>query len=62
MALEGAIKLPRDPEAGWAALQAWCEALSSIRNAVLDGAAWEVRMDDHEIPWDPDARAFDPSR
>jgi hypothetical protein len=60
--LEGATKLPDDtPEEAWEALQHWCEALSEIRRYLAD-AEWDVRVDDHDIPWYVAARAFDPSR
>jgi hypothetical protein len=58
---EGATKLPLHSEdAMWSAVQHWCGMLSEVRLA-LPGTAWRVHIDDHDIPWVADLRAFDPS-
>ena len=58
---EGATKLPdNSEEAVWVGVQHWCQALSAIRNVLAD-AKWEVRIDDHIIPWDDASQGFDPS-
>jgi hypothetical protein len=58
---EGATKLPLcSEEAMWAAVQYWCRLLSEVRG-VLPDAAWRVHVDDHDIAWDEEKRAFDPS-
>lgn len=57
---EGATKLPLCAEdAMWAAVRHWCRLLSEVRRAV-PGAAWHVHVDDHDIPWAEERRAFDP--
>ena len=59
---EGATKLPDNSEhAIWNGLQHWCAALTEIRKVISD-ADWKVHMEDREIQWDADARAYDPSR
>lgn len=58
---EGATKLPLCSEdAIWAAVQYWCRLLSEVRRTV-PGAAWHVHVDDHDIPWVEELRAFDPA-
>ena len=58
---EGATKLPLcSEEAMWAAVQYWCRLLSELRRAV-PGASWRVHVDDHDIEWDEELGAFDPS-
>jgi hypothetical protein len=58
---EGATKLPDNSEdALWELLQHWCKLLSEVRRAVLN-AEWHVRVDGHDIPWDGEAREYDPS-
>jgi len=58
---EGATKLPLCSEdAMWAAVQYWCRLLSEVRRA-LPGTDWRVHVDDHDIPWVEELRAFDPS-
>lgn len=58
---EGATKLPDNSEdVVWDGLQHWCQLLSEIRRS-LAGASWRVHVDDHDIQWDDDAKAFDPS-
>jgi hypothetical protein len=58
---EGATKLPLCSEdAMWAAVQYWCRLLSAIRQD-LKGAKWDVRVDDHDIPWVEKSREFDPA-
>jgi hypothetical protein len=58
---EGATKLPLCSEdVMWAAVQYWCRLLSEVRR-VLPGADWRVHVDDHNIPWVEELRAFDPS-
>ena len=59
---EGATKLPDNSEdALWEGLQHWCRLLSEIRRSV-SGASWRVHVEDHDIRWDENARAFDPSK
>ena len=59
--LEGATKLPMNSEdVFWEAIQHWCRALSEIRH-LLDDADWHVHIDDHEIRWDEQLSAFDPT-
>ena len=59
---EGATGLPdNSEEALWTGLQHWCNALTEIRHALPD-AEWHVHVDDHDIPWDPAAQAFDPTQ
>ena len=58
---EGATKLPLCSEdATWSAVQYWCRLLSEVR-CVVAGAAWHVHVDDHDIPWSEELRAFSPS-
>jgi hypothetical protein len=58
---EGATKLPLySEEAMWAAVQYWCRLLSELR-PVLPGTSWRVHVDDHDIEWDEEWGAFDPS-
>ena len=58
---EGATVLPSTSEdALWDLLQRWCKLLSEVRRAVA-GAEWHVNVDDHDIPWDEEAQAYDPS-
>jgi hypothetical protein len=57
---EGATKLPGSQKACWELLQHWCELLSEVRRAV-PGAQWHVHVDDHDIRWDEEAQAYDPS-
>ncbi len=59
---EGATKLPDNSEdAVWLGLQQWCELLTQIRKALRD-ADWYVHVDDHEIQWDSNMDAFDPTK
>lgn len=59
---EGATRLPDNSEdAVWAGLKHWCRALTEIRRNISD-AEWDVRVDDHEIPWDESAHEFDPTQ
>ena len=58
---EGATKLSGNMTAAWRNIQHLCQLLSEIR-AVVQGAVWQVHVDDHEIIWDEAARAYDPSR
>jgi hypothetical protein len=58
---EGATKLPDNSEdALWELLQHWCKLLSEVRRAV-PSAEWHVHVDDHDIPWNDEEQAFDPS-
>jgi hypothetical protein len=58
---EGATKLPLCTEdAFWASIQYWCRLLSEVRR-VVPGATWRVHVDDHDITWVEELRAFDPS-
>lgn len=58
---EGATKLSLYSEdAMWAAVKHWCRLLSDMRRMLPD-TAWQVYIDDHEIPWDEDRLEFDPS-
>lgn len=58
---EGATKLTLCSEdAMWADVKHWCRLLSDMRRILRD-AAWQVDIDDHEIPWDEDRLEFDPS-
>ena len=58
---EGATKLPSNSdEVIWAAVQHWCRLLSEVRR-VLPDADCRVHIDDHEITWNEELRAFDPS-
>jgi hypothetical protein len=58
---EGATKLPLCTEdAFWAALQYWCRLLSEVR-CVVPSATWQVHVDDRDIVWVEELRAFDPS-
>jgi hypothetical protein len=58
---DGATKLPLGTEdAFWAAIQYWCQLLSEVRR-VVPGATWRVHVDDHDIAWVEELRAFDPS-
>jgi len=57
---EGATKLPDNSEdAIWEGLQHWCRLLTEVRRA-LPGTKWRVHVDDHDIPWDEETKAFDP--
>ena len=59
---EDATKRPDNSEdAVWDGLQHWCKALTEIRQVLAD-AAWEVHVDDHEIPWVEAANEYDPSK
>jgi hypothetical protein len=58
---EGATKLPDNSEDAFLnGLQHWCNLLSEIRRAVPD-AAWEVNVDDHDIPWNELTQLYDPT-
>lgn len=58
---EGATGLPDNSAEGmWLGLQHWCQLLTRIRRVIPD-ADWSVRVDDHEIRWDEEAEAYDPS-
>ena len=58
---EGATKLPLcSEEVFWEAVQYWLRLLSQIRR-VLPDADWHVHIDDHDIAWDEESNAFDPS-
>jgi hypothetical protein len=58
---EGATKLPLCTEDAFrAALQYWCRLLTEVRR-VLPGATWHVHVDDRDIAWVDELRAFDPS-
>jgi hypothetical protein len=58
---DGATKLPLcSQDAFWSAVQYWCRLLSEVRR-VFPEATWRVRIDDHDIGWDEELRAFDPS-
>lgn len=57
----GATQLPDNQEdASWIGIQHWCRCLSEIRLAV-PGCEWTVQVEDHEIPWDAAANAYDPT-
>jgi hypothetical protein len=57
---EGATKLPLCTEEAFAAaIQYWCRLLSEVRR-VVPGAGWRVHIDDHDIAWVEEVRAFDP--
>ena len=59
--LEGATKPPDNSEdAFWAGVLHLCAALSELRR-VLPDADWAVHLDDHDIPWDKEQQAYDPS-
>lgn len=59
---EGATKLPdNSQEFLWQGVQHWCQLLTDIRKAV-PGAEWSVSVDDHEVEWDHESGAYDPSR
>jgi hypothetical protein len=59
---EGATGLPMNSEDDfWMAIQHWCRLLTEIRRA-LPGTTWQVHIDDHDIVWDEERRAYDPSR
>lgn len=58
----GSTKLPdNDEEATWVGVQHWCQCLSEIRST-LTHCEWHVSVDDHTIPWDDAAKAYDPAR
>ena len=58
---EGATGLPSSSEEDlWGAVQLWCALLTEIRRQFPD-ATWSLRLDDHDIHWDPDRREYDPS-
>jgi hypothetical protein len=58
---EGATKLPLCTEDAFAAaIQYWCRLLSEVRR-VVPGATWRVHVDDHDIAWVEELRAFGPS-
>jgi hypothetical protein len=58
---EGATKLPLCTEdVFWASIQYWCRLLSEVR-CVVPGATWRVHVDDQDIGWVEELRAFDPS-
>ncbi|MBA5204871.1 hypothetical protein H2Y57_14405 [Pectobacterium aroidearum] len=58
----GSTTLPdNDEEATWVGVQHWCQCLSEIRLA-LTHCEWYVAVDDHSIPWDVEAKAYDPTR
>jgi hypothetical protein len=58
----GSTKLPDNREdATWVGVQHWCKCLSEIRLAIPE-CDWHVAVEDHELPWDPVAQAFDPSQ
>ncbi|MEM8550662.1 MAG: hypothetical protein AAGF10_07715 [Verrucomicrobiota bacterium] len=58
---EGATKLPDNSEdACWVGLQHWANALTQIR-LVLPEAAWDFRVEDHDIYWDERTQQYDPS-
>ena len=60
--LEGATKLPgHTDDAAWTAVLHWCKALSEIRH-ILPDAKWHVHVDDDDIEWNEEQRAFDPSK
>ncbi|MFE3189900.1 hypothetical protein ACFXHA_12895 [Nocardia sp. NPDC059240] len=54
------LQLPKTA-AAWDAIHRWSVLLTHIRRHVPD-AEWLVTVDDHEIVWDEQLRAFDPSR
>ncbi|MFP9459046.1 hypothetical protein AB6D30_01905 [Pectobacterium brasiliense] len=57
----GSTKLPdSNEEATWIGVQHWCQCLSEIR-AALTHCEWHVAVDDHSIPWDAEAKAYDPT-
>ena len=58
---EGATKLPLGSEdAMWSSVQYWCRLLSEVRRMLPD-STWHVHIDDHDIPWVEEVRAFNPS-
>jgi hypothetical protein len=58
---EGATKLPDISEnALWELLQHWCKLVSEVRRAV-PGAEWHVNVDDHDIEWNEESQAYDPT-
>ena len=58
---EGATKLPDNSgDALWELIQHWCQLLSEVRR-VLPSASWDVHVDDHDITWDEEQQAYDPS-
>jgi len=58
---EGATRLPDNSDVVcWVGLQHWCGALTDIRRFLPD-AVWSVHVEDHEIAWDEQTQAFDPS-
>ncbi|HEY8747177.1 MAG TPA: hypothetical protein VIM11_04335 [Tepidisphaeraceae bacterium] len=60
--IEGATGLPDNSEdALWIGAQHWCKALSELRRLIPD-AAWDVHVEDHDIHWDEDRLAYDPSK
>lgn len=46
----GSIGLPDDPEKASVATLYWMECLSELRR-YLSNCAWEVSLDDYDIPW-----------
>lgn len=56
----GGLSLPYTA-AAWESIQRWSVLLTHIRQNV-PGAEWLVSVDDHEIVWDEQLQAFDPTR
>jgi hypothetical protein len=56
---EGATKLPftDDDDVVWAALEHWCALLSEVRR-VIEGATWEVHVDEAHVPWDEELQSY----
>ena len=58
---EGATALPdNSEEASWLGVLHWTSALTQIRRGLPD-AAWDVRVEDHDIYWDAETQQYDPS-
>ncbi|MEL4893102.1 hypothetical protein PQU63_11170 [Xanthomonas protegens] len=58
---QGATKLPGNTEnATWEGVQHWCACLSDLRR-VVRAATWRVAVEDHEIVWNEQGQAYDPS-
>ncbi len=58
--VEWSVGLPTSDEAEQVeALQYWLDVLSELR-AVLPGADWHVHLDDRDVPWSEEERAYVP--
>ncbi|MEK4520618.1 hypothetical protein MKX96_03050 [Psychrobacillus sp. FSL W7-1493] len=56
---EGSTELPNNSEyAMFDGVDHWASLLADIRN-VIDGAEWDVHVDDHNLVWDEESLEYD---